>query len=85
VYGDTVVPWLADTLGFRETLLFADPADGQLISQTGWRDLAARAASPNVAEMIRSEVLAEDDCQIRTVEDYRLVFGSARKPGPAWW
>jgi hypothetical protein len=85
VYGDTAVPWLADTPGFRETLLFADPADGQLISQTGWRDPAARAASPSVAEMIRSDVLADDDCQIRTVEDYRLVFDSARKPGPAWW
>jgi hypothetical protein len=35
--------------------------------------------------MIRSEVLADDDCQIRAVEDYRLVFDSARKPGPAWW
>jgi len=85
VYGDTAVPWLAGTPGFRETLLFADPAGGQLISQTGWRDPAARAASPSVAEMIRSEVLADDDCQIGAVEDYRLVFDSARKPGPAWW
>jgi hypothetical protein len=25
VYGDTAVPWLADTPGFCETLLFADP------------------------------------------------------------
>jgi hypothetical protein len=85
VYGDTAVPWLADTLGFRETLLFADPAGGQLISQTGWRDPAARAASPSVAKIIRSEVLADDGCQIRAAKDYRLVFGSARKPGPAWW
>ena len=85
VYGDTAVPRLADTPGFRETLLFADPADGQLISQTGWRDPAARAASPSVAEMIRSNVLADDDCQIRAVEDYRLVFDSARKPRPAGW
>ena len=85
VYGDTAVPRLADTPGFRETLLFAGPADGQLISQTAWRDPAARAASPSVAEMIRSEVLADDDGQISAVEDYRLVFGSARKPGPAWW
>jgi hypothetical protein len=85
VYGDTAVPWLADTLGFRETLLLADPAGGQLISQTGWRDPAARAASPNVAEMIRSEALADDDAQIRAIKDYRLVFESARKPGPAWW
>ena len=85
VYGDTAVPWLADSPGFRETLLLTDPADGQLISQTGWKDRAARAASPNVAEMIRSQALADDDCQIRAAEDYRMVFESARKPGPAWW
>ena len=85
VYGDTAVPRLAGTLGFRETLLLADPAGGQLISQTGWRDPAARAASPSVAEMIRSEVLADDGGQVRAAMDCRLVFGSARKPGPAWW
>ena len=84
VYGDTAVPWLAGTPGFRETLLFADPAAGQLISQTVWRDPAARAVGPSVAEMIRGEVL-DGDCEIRAVEDYRLVFDSARKPGPAWW
>jgi hypothetical protein len=33
--------------------------------------------------MIRSNVPADDDCQIRAVEDYHLVFCSARKPGPA--
>ena len=85
VYGDSAVPRLAGTLGFRETLLFADPGDGQLISQTGWRDPAAREASPSVAEMIRSEVLADADCQIRAVKDCRVVFDSARKPGPSWW
>jgi hypothetical protein len=85
VYGDTAVPWLTDTPGFREALLFADPGDGQLISQTAWRDPAARAASPSVAEMIRSEVLADHDCQIRAAENYRLVLGSARKPGAAEW
>ncbi len=84
VYGDTAVPWLADTPGFCETLLFTDPEGGQLISQTGWRDPAARAASPSVTEMIRSDLLADDDCQIRAVEDYRLVFDSARKPSPGW-
>src|ERR1700757_4237555 len=74
VYGDTAVPLLADTPGFRETLLFPAPGDGHLIGQAGGRDPAARAASPSVAEMIRSDVLADDDCQIRAVEDYRLVF-----------
>ena len=85
VYGDTAVPWLADTPGFGETLLFVDPADGQLISQTAWRDPAARAVGLRIAELIRGEVLDEEDCEIRAVENYRLVFDSARKPGPAWW
>ena len=38
---------------------------------------------PSIAEMTRREVLDEDDCEIRAVEDYRLVFDSAWKPGPA--
>jgi heme-degrading monooxygenase HmoA len=79
VYGDTAVPRLADTPGFRAALLFAAPASGHLISQTVWRDPAARAASPSVAGIIRSEVLAEEGCEIRAVEDYSLVFNSARK------
>ena len=84
VYGDTAVPRLADTPGSRRAAVRA-PASGQLISQTVWRDPPARAASPGVAEMIRAEVLDEDGCEIRAVEDYRLVFNSARKPGRAWW
>jgi heme-degrading monooxygenase HmoA len=80
VYGDTAVPQLADTPGFRGALLFAAPARGQLISQTVWRDPAARAASPSVARIIRFEVLAEEGCEIRAVADYSLIFNSARKP-----
>jgi hypothetical protein len=48
-------------------------------SQTVWRDPAARAGGPGVSEMIRSEVLAEEGCEIRAVEDYSLVFNTARK------
>jgi hypothetical protein len=80
VFGDTAVPWLAGTPGFCGALLFATPAWGQLISETVWRDPQARAASPSVAEMIRAEVLDEAHCEIRAVEDYGLVFNSARKP-----
>lgn len=79
VYGDTAVPRLADTPGFCGALLFAAPTSGHLISQTVWRDPAARAASPSVSKMIRSEVLAEEGCEIRAVEDYSLIFNSARK------
>jgi len=30
--------------------------------------------------MIRAEVLDDEDCEVRAVEDYSLVFSSARKP-----
>jgi heme-degrading monooxygenase HmoA len=80
VYGDTAVPQLADTPGFCGALLFAAPASGRLISQTVWRDPTARTASPSVASVLQREVLPEEDCEIRGVEDYSLVFSSARKP-----
>lgn len=41
-FGDSAVPLLAETPGFRSALLFADPASGQLISQTVWQDPRAR-------------------------------------------
>src|ERR1700761_1508755 len=78
VYGNTAVPRLAESPGFRDALLFASPARGHLISHTVWRDPAARAAGPNVAGIIRSGVLAEAGCEIRAIEDYSLVFSSAR-------
>jgi heme-degrading monooxygenase HmoA len=77
---DIAVPRLAGTPGFCGALLFAAPARGRLISETVWRDPSARSASPSVAEMIRAEVLDEENCEIRAVEDYSLVFNSARKP-----
>jgi heme-degrading monooxygenase HmoA len=80
VFGDTAVPRLAETPGFCAALLFADPASGQLISETAWQDHHARAASPSLAAMLQPEVLDQDRCEIRAVEDYRLVFSSARKP-----
>jgi heme-degrading monooxygenase HmoA len=79
-FGDSAVPWLAETPGFRAALLFVDPDSGQLISQTVWRGPQARAASPSTAAVIQADVLNAADCVIRAVEDYSLVFSSARKP-----
>ena len=59
-------------------LLFADPASGQLVSETVWRDPRVRAASPGVAALIRADVLQAASCLIRVVKDYNLVFSSAR-------
>jgi len=44
-FGDSVVPQLAGTPGFRGALLFADRSSGHLVSQTIWWDPQARAAS----------------------------------------
>lgn len=80
VVGDIAVPSLIETPGFCDALLFADPASGHLISQTVWRDPRARAASPNVAAIVRAEVPDEAGGEIRAVEDYALVFSSVREP-----
>lgn len=77
-FGDSAVPLLAEHPGFGGALLFADPATGRLVSETVWRDPSARAASPSVAAVIQADVLPEAHCQIRGVEDYSLVFSSAR-------
>ncbi len=78
-FGDSAVPWLAESPGFRAALFFADPDSGHLISQTMWQGPQARAASPSTAAVIQADVLNRADCEIRAVEDYSLVFSSARK------
>jgi hypothetical protein len=78
VFGDTAVPWLAETPGFRGALLFADPASGRVVSQTVWRDQHARDASPSTAAVLRGDLLDSAHCVIGGVEDYAVVFSSAR-------
>lgn len=78
VFGDTAVPWLAETPGFRAALLFADRASGRVISQTVWQDQQAREASPSTATVIRGDLLESAQCVIGAVEDYGVVFSSAR-------
>jgi hypothetical protein len=80
VIGDIAVPSLIEAPGFRDAQLFADPASGRLISETTWRDPAARAAAPSVAAIVRAEVPDEAAGEIRAVEDYVLVFSTAREP-----
>lgn len=79
VFADSAVPSLAESSGFRSTLLFADPGSGHLISESAWRNPQDRAASPSVAAVIRADLLDAANCLIRAVDDYTLVFSSARK------
>ncbi|HEX4661975.1 MAG TPA: hypothetical protein VH307_31650 [Streptosporangiaceae bacterium] len=78
-YGDTAVPGLAETEGFRGALLLADRDTGHLISETIWRNPQALAASRSVAAAVWVDTVASTGCVIRAVEEYGVIFSSARK------
>ena len=78
-FGDTAVPRLAEIPGFCGALLFADPASGRLISQSLWHHARSRAAGPSTAAVLEADLLEAAHCVIRAVDDYTLVFSSARK------
>lgn len=80
VYGDTFVPWLAETPGFHSALLCADPVSGRLVSQDIWHDRRALAASASAAAAARAAVARSADCAIRGVQEHVEVFSSVRKP-----
>jgi hypothetical protein len=79
-YGDTAVPWLADTDGFYSALLLVNDRTGHAISETVWRDPAALAASRRVSAEVRADTTASAGWSIRAVEEYSLLISSARKP-----
>ena len=78
-YGDTAVPWLAETEGFCSTLLLLDPSTGHAISETVWRDKEALVESRSLAASVRVDTATATGCVIRAVEEYGLVSTSARK------
>jgi hypothetical protein len=80
VYGDTFVPWLAETPGFHGALLAADPASGRLVSQDIWHDRPALAAATGVVAAARAAVARSAPCTIRAVQEHLQVFSSVRKP-----
>ncbi len=79
VYGETTVPWLADTEGFCSALLLVNRGSGHSICETIWQDSQALAASRSAAAAIRVQLVEETSALIRAVEEYGLVFSSARK------
>ena len=79
-YGDTVVPALAETEGFAGSLLLAGDGTGELIGEAIWRDPQTLAASRGAAASAGIELAESTGCVIRAVDEYGLVFSSARKP-----
>lgn len=79
-YGDTAVPALAETEGFIGSLLLAGQGTGRLIGEAIWRNPQALAASRSAAAAVRVDMVESTGCVIRAVDEYGLVFSSARKP-----
>jgi heme-degrading monooxygenase HmoA len=79
VYGDTAVPWLAETRGFCSTLLLVDPQTGHTISETLWQDEVTLAETRSLAAAVRVDTVSATGCVVRAVEEYGLVSTSARK------
>jgi hypothetical protein len=77
-YEDLTVPWLGGTSGFCGQLLFVERGLGRSISETVWRDAQALAASRSAAAAIRVEAAAATNSEIRSLEEYCLVFSSIR-------
>ena len=77
-FGGVTVPWLADTEGFCSTLLLIDRTSGRSVVETIWRDPEALAASRSAAAAIRVDTVRATNGVIRSVEEYQLVFSSAR-------
>jgi heme-degrading monooxygenase HmoA len=78
-YGDTAVPWLAESQGFCSALLLMDPDTGRGISETVWQDRDALVDSRSLAASVRVDTVAATGWVIRAVEEYDLVSTSARK------
>ena len=81
-FGATVVPRLADARGFCGALLGWSTGDtGRSISETMWVSRRALAASRGEAAAVRVETVQSTGALIRAVEEYDLVFSTARIGG----
>jgi len=78
-YGDIAVPVLAETSGFCCALLLAGRSRGHCVAETMWRTPRALAASRGIAATVRNQTVTATGCAIRQVEEYDLIFSSARK------
>jgi hypothetical protein len=72
---------MADAGGFCGALLLVDRDTGRSISETMWASRKAMAASRGEAAAVRVETVQSTGALIRAVEEYGLVFSTARIGG----
>lgn len=78
-FGDLAVPRLADIQGFCCALFFIDRHSGHSVIETIWQGPEALAGSRSAAAAVRVDTVLATNGVIRAVEEYELVFSSARK------
>lgn len=77
-FRNTGVPSLMDMPGLSSAHLMTDRTTGRCIVITAWDDMDAMAASRSATARLRANVAAVTHVQVRSIEEYRLVFSSVR-------
>ena len=77
-FRNTGVPALTAMPGLCSAHMMTDRATGRGIVITAWDDMDALAASRSASARLRADVAAVTHLQIRSVEEYQLVFSSVR-------
>jgi heme-degrading monooxygenase HmoA/predicted ester cyclase len=78
-FRNTAVPALMDMAGMCSTQWMTDRATGRCIVVTAWEDMEALAASRSRVATLRADQAAVSHLQVRSVEEYNLVFSSVRE------
>jgi heme-degrading monooxygenase HmoA/ketosteroid isomerase-like protein len=77
-FRNTGVPALMELPGLCSAHMMTDRTTGRCIVATAWSDASALAGSRAATARLRADVAAVTHLQVRTVEEYRLLFSSVR-------
>jgi heme-degrading monooxygenase HmoA/predicted ester cyclase len=77
-FRNTAVPALTAMPGLCSAQMMTDRATGRCIVITAWDDMEALAASRPATARLRADTAAVTHLQVRSVEEYQLVFSSVR-------
>jgi len=78
-FRNTGVPALMDMPGICSGHMMTDRTTGRCIVVTAWNDMDAMAASRSATSRLRASIAAVTHMQVRSVEEYRMVFSSVRE------
>jgi heme-degrading monooxygenase HmoA/predicted ester cyclase len=78
-FRNTGIPALMDIPGLCSAQLMVDRATRRGIVATTWEDAQALAASRSETAKLRASATAVTHTQVRSVEEYKLVFSSVRE------